>query len=313
VTRLSGISKNTAYLYATLSITFWGVSFVSTKAALEEVSLFPLVAIRFSIGSLFLFFLLLCLREKLTVQFRHLPQLLLLGGIGVFLHQLIQVAALQTTDATAAGWLITLSPIFTAILAIFFLQDKLTKNKVIGMTVAMFGVLLLTSGGNLNSFSTLISWGNVLMIVSALNWAIYSIVLKKMNLPYSSLTITFYTSVIGCLFIFPFAFWDNGLNGLSTISLGVWLHLLFLGIFVSALGYLFWGKALESLDATRVSVFLYLEPLATLIAAIILLNEAILFSTIAGGVIIVLGVIFVNGQVDFIFRRRITKSSDLSK
>ncbi|WP_260869855.1 DMT family transporter [Bacillus thuringiensis] len=304
---LSAKTKKISYLYATLSITFWGVSFVSTKAALTEINLFSLVAIRFAIGSIFLLFLLLLLREKIAIKIRHLPHFMLLAIIGVCIHQFLQVAALQTTDATTAGWLITFSPVFTAILSIFFLHETITKQKTLGMILAILGVLVLTSKGNFNTSSFFAAFGNALMILSTLNWAIYSILLKKLKLPYSSLTITFYTSILGFFMILSPLLQKKAFSELSNISLEVWVHLFFLGIFVSGLGYLFWGKALESLDATRVSVFLYLEPLATLIAAVFILHEAILFSTILGGIMIILGVIFVNGQLDFFRRYKMNK------
>lgn len=76
-----------------------------------------------------------------------------------------------------------------------------------------------------------------------------------------------------------------------------WAHLLFLGVFVSGIGYWYWGKALEVLAASKVSMFLYLEPIATLVAAVFLLQEKVILLSFAGGIIIIIGVIIVNGQL----------------
>lgn len=294
----TSLSKSRSYLYATLSITFWGISFVSTKSVLQEISPYTLIAVRFAIGSLFLFFLLLLRRERFTVSRSHLPRLGLLALIGVFIHQMIQATALQTAEATAAGWLITFSPVFTAVLSVLFLKEKFSLQKSVGIGIAVFGVLLLVSKGHWSNLGALTSYlGNWLMLLSTLNWAIYSIVLKRLSLPYGSVTVTFYTSLIGSLLIAPFFLARQGWNELAHVSFGGWMHLLFLGIFVSALGYLFWGQALEVLDATRVSVFLYMEPLATVLAAMVLLHESLLLTTVIGGILIVLGVATVNGQI----------------
>jgi drug/metabolite transporter (DMT)-like permease len=72
---------------------------------------------------------------------------------------------------------------------------------------------------------------------------------------------------------------------------------LFLGVFVSGIAYWYWGKALEGLEASKVSMFLYLEPITTLIAAVFLLQEKVFIISITGGIIIIIGVIIVNGQL----------------
>jgi len=81
---------------------------------------------------------------------------------------------------------------------------------------------------------------------------------------------------------------------MSSLTGENWTHLLFLGIFVSAVAYWFWGKALEVMEATKVSSFLYFEPLATVIAAVLLLNEPVLLASGAGGMLIIAGVMLVN-------------------
>src|SRR4051812_13358827 len=119
-------SKLTASLYAFISISFWGISFVSTKAVLAELDPFSIVVFRFGIGALFLLLLLLIQRTRLLVSIKYLPHLIVLGILGVFVHQLLQVTALLTIHASSAGWLISFSPIFTVILSVLFLHEKMT-------------------------------------------------------------------------------------------------------------------------------------------------------------------------------------------
>jgi drug/metabolite transporter (DMT)-like permease len=76
-----------------------------------------------------------------------------------------------------------------------------------------------------------------------------------------------------------------------------WSHLIFLGVFVSGIAYWYWGKALEVLEASKVSMFLYLEPITTLIAAVLILHEKVFFINVVGGIVIIFGVIVVNGQL----------------
>ncbi|TWE08584.1 putative membrane protein [Neobacillus bataviensis] len=290
-------SKVTASLYALISISFWGVSFVSTKAVLEKLDPYSIIVFRFGIGALFLLLLLVIQRIRLLVSIKYFPHLIVLGILGVFVHQVLQATALLTINASSAGWLISLSPIFTVILSILFLNEKMDIKKAAGMVLAITGVLLVTTTRSGHSFQFSINIGFFLMIMSTLNWAVYSVLLKSLRIPYPPLLVTFYMSLIGLILTTPFIIRSRGWLSLSLLNHKEWSHMLFLGVFVSGIAYWYWGKALEVLEASKVSMFLYLEPVSTLVAAVLLLQEKVLFISVAGGIIIIIGVIIVNGQL----------------
>jgi drug/metabolite transporter (DMT)-like permease len=290
-------AKLTASIYALLSISFWGVSFVSAKAVLAKLDPYSLLVLRFGLGALFLLMILLLNRYRLRISFKYIPHLVVLGILGVFVHQVLQATALLTINASSAGWLISFSPIFTVILSVLFLHEKMDVKKAIGMVVAITGVFLVTTTRSGHSFEFALNIGFILMILSTLNWAIYSILLKRLHIPYPALLVTFYMSLIGFMLTLPFIIRNRGWESLPTLTQTEWAHLLFLAIFVSGIGYWYWGKALEVLDASRVSMFIYLEPLVTLIAAIFLLHEKFILISAIGGIIIIIGVVIVNGGI----------------
>lgn len=290
-------SKLTASLYALMSISFWGVSFVSTKAVLGKLDPYSLLVIRFGIGAIFLLLLLLMQRNRLIVSITYFPHLMVLGILGVFIHQVLQATALLTIDASSAGWLISFSPIFTVILSILFLHEKMNIPKAVGMVLAITGVVIVTTTRSGQSFQFAMNIGFLLMILSTLNWAVYSVLLKSLKIPYPPLVVTFYMCVLGLILTTPFIIRNSGWESLSLLNHSEWAHLLFLGVFVSGIAYWYWGKALEVLEASKVSMFLYLEPIATLVAAVLLLQEKVLLISVAGGIIIIIGVIIVNGQL----------------
>jgi drug/metabolite transporter (DMT)-like permease len=287
----------TASLYALMSISFWGVSFVSTKAVLGKLDPFSLLVIRFGIGALFLLLLLLLQRHRLKISIKYVPHIMVLGILGVFVHQVLQATALLTINASAAGWLISFSPIFTVILSLLFLHEKMNITKAVGMVLAITGVLIVTSTRSGQSFHFAMNLGFLLMILSTLNWAIYSVLLKSLKIPYPPLVITFYMCLLGLILTTPFIIRNRGWENLTLLDQTEWAHLLFLGVFVSGIAYWYWGKALEVLEASKVSMFLYLEPLATLVAAVLLLHEKVLLISVIGGIIIIIGVVVVNGQL----------------
>lgn len=300
---LSLPSKISASFYATVSVSFWGISFVSTKAVLDKLDPYSLLVIRFGIGALFLLCLLLLKRHSLRLSIIHLPHLIILGILGVFVHQLIQATALISIDASQAGWIISFSPIFTVLLSMAFLHEKMSPPKIAGILLSLCGVLLVTTTGEGKSFHLAMNLGYILMIASTLNWAIYSVLLKRLYIPLPSLVVTFYMSLLGFILTLPFLVRNRGWEQIELLSKGEWAHLLFLGVFVSGVAYWYWGKAHEVLDASKASVFMYLEPVATLLAAMILLHEHILFLSVAGGILIIIGVVFVNGQFVSLFHR----------
>ena len=300
-------AKLTASLYALLSISFWGVSFVSAKVVLQKLDPFSLLVFRFGIGALFLFVILLLSRERLRISFQYIPHLIVLGILGVFVHQVLQATALLTINASSAGWLISFSPIFTVLLSILFLHEKMDVKKALGMLIAITGVFIVTTTRSGHSFEFSMNLGFILMILSTLNWAVYSILLKRLQIPYPALVVTFYMSLIGFLLTIPFLIRNRGWEALPMLTQTDWAHLLFLAIFVSGIGYWYWGKALEVLDASKVTMFIYLEPLVTLIAAIFLLHEKFILISAIGGIIIIIGVAIVNGGLARLVARVILK------
>ncbi|GAB1771806.1 DMT family transporter [Priestia megaterium] len=283
--------------YAIMSISFWGISFVSTKAVLDKLDPYTLLVLRFGIGALFLLVLLVLKRYPLNIPLKYIPHLIVLGILGVFIHQVIQATALLTINASAAGWIISFSPVFTVILSVFFLHEKMTLLKASGIIVAIIGVLLVTTSSNQHSLQLPVNIGYLLMILSTLNWAIYSVLLKKLDIQLPSLVVTFYMCLIGFTLTTPFLVRNKGWEIMPFLTSVEWAHLLFLGVFVSGVAYWYWAKALEVLEASQVSVFLYLEPVATLITAVLLLREKIIPVSILGGVIIIVGVIVANGRL----------------
>lgn len=289
--------KFAASLYAIMSISFWGISFVSTKAVLDKLDPYTLLVLRFGIGALFLLVLLVLKRYPLNIPLKYIPHLIVLGILGVFIHQVIQATALLTINASAAGWIISFSPVFTVILSVFFLHEKMTLLKASGIIVAIIGVLLVTTSSNQHSLQLPVNIGYLLMILSTLNWAIYSVLLKKLDIQLPSLVVTFYMCLIGFTLTTPFLVRNKGWEIMPFLTSVEWAHLLFLGVFVSGVAYWYWAKALEVLEASQVSMFLYLEPVATLITAVLLLREKIIPVSILGGVIIIVGVIVANGRL----------------
>lgn len=173
--------KPAAALKAFLAIAFWAASFVATKIALRDISPLTIVALRFAIGAGVLACFVIGRREFRWPARGDLGWLILLGLNGITLHQLLQSNGLVTTTATNSGWIIALNPVFCALLARLILRESFGKLKVLGLTIALCGAWLVISRGQLSrGLGIPATPGDFLMLLSSPNWALFTVLSKRM-------------------------------------------------------------------------------------------------------------------------------------
>jgi drug/metabolite transporter (DMT)-like permease len=282
-------------LGAFLAVVFWGLSFVATKAALRELSPITLVATRFALGVALLLVLLRARGVPVLPPRELWGSLALMGFVGVFVHQMLQSFALTMTGAISAGWLIGLTPLWSAVLSAWLLRERFPPAKLAGLALGFAGAALVVTRGQLGAARLALpaTKGDLLILASTLNWAVYSVlghpVLKRLG----ATRATAGALLFGWLMLLPLFLARAGWREYAHLSGTGWGAVLFLGIACSGLGYLFWYGALEKVPATAVSALLYLEPLVTLAAGVALLGEQVHLTTMAGGLLVLAGVFLV--------------------
>jgi drug/metabolite transporter (DMT)-like permease len=295
---VSNQNKNrlTAHLKLTTSAVIWGISFIATKVAVAEVPPAVVIWLRFSMAVVILFFFLR-FRGKLTIPpIKEMMYLALLGFIGISLHHWLQSTGLVTAQASTTSWLISTSPIFMALLAWVFLKEKITLTAFSGILLATLGVLLVVSHGKIASIlnGDFGSTGNILVLFSALNWAIFSVLSRPALEKYSALFVLFYATFFGVLFSSIHFISISGWAYINQLSSAGWLAVAFLGIASSFLAYTYWYDGLQIIGATQAGVFIFIEPLVSLVVAAMVLNEEVTLAALLGGSLILLGVWLVN-------------------
>lgn len=280
---------------AFLAIVFWGISFVATKAALAEVSPITVIFTRFAIGVAVLYLILAFRRAPLVPPRDAVPMLLVMGFVGVFVHQLLQSYALTMTSAVNTGWLIGITPIWSALFAAAFLRERFGAIKVAGLVVGFLGALIVITRGEMSGAVLQLpsTRGDLMIVLSTLNWSVYTVLGHRTIRAIGPARATAGGMLFGTIMLAPFFLVSEKWHEWSRLSSIGWVAILFLGIACSALGYLFWYGALEKIEASRVAAFLYLEPLVALVAAVALLREPVTAPTIAGGLVVLAGVLLV--------------------
>ncbi len=275
-------------LLAFVAVVFWGISFVATKAALREISPVTLIFSRFVIGAL----LLLAIVRELPPR-KEWRALAVMGFVGVFVHQMLQAYALTMTTAMNTGWLIGVTPIWSAVLAAIFLRERFGFWKVIGLVGGFAGALLVVTRGEFNAgvIGKPSTTGDLLILLSTINWAVYSVIGHDTIRRLGPRRATSGAMLFGALMLAPFFVARRGWTEIPALTATGWTALLFLAIGCSALGYLFWYGALERVEVSRVAALLYIEPLVTFVAAVTLLGEPIRPVTVLGGALVLASVL----------------------
>jgi drug/metabolite transporter (DMT)-like permease len=287
-----------AYLGLSLTVIFWGASFVALKVLLRELGPAAITVVRFGVGTAFLWIVSAARGHLQRPTKRELLWLAGLGFSGIALHQWLQATGLQTASATVTSWIVASIPVFVALLGWLVLREKMGRGLVGGILLAAGGVTLVVSGGDLRGLiaGTTGTPGDVLIVFSALNWAAFTI-LSKRFMRTSSLrpaTMMLYVMGFGWLFSLAWLGVEGGGEAILRMSAEGWWAMGFLGLACSGLAYLFWYDALDRIDATQAGAFLYFGPLVTAALAWPILGEPIGAAMLAGGAAILIGVWLVN-------------------
>ena len=276
-----------------MAVIFWGTSFIATKILLEEISPVTIIIMRLIIASVLLSSIAVITKRDFKINLKNHSRILLLALIAVF-HLWIQVTGLKYTSASNTGWIIGTAPVFIAIIAFFFLKEKISLIQTGGILVAMAGLLFLVGKGNPLNIDLVKNKGDLLVLSSAFTWGVYSVVNKKISLDYSPLMTILYLFLMMTIIITPFNINSQTLTGVIHLSAIGWVSILFLGLLCSGAAYVIWAYSLREMSSAKVGAFLYFEPFVTVFSAWIFLSEKITFQMILSGIIITIGVVMVN-------------------
>ena len=285
------------YIEVLFAVIVWGASFIATKVGVKEVTPITVVWLRFGMGVFILGIAVAARKEFALPAKNEWGYFALLGFLGITWHQWLQSTGLQTSQASTTAWIVATTPIFMALLGWLILKEKLNWIQVSGIALAALGVLLVVSNGAVSSIFTGnfgAAPGDYLILISALNWAIFSALSRRGLQKHPAARMMFYVMGFGWLFSSILFFGGGNWGEIAKLGSDGWIGVIFLGIFCSGLAYIAWYDALQAIAASQVGAFLYLEPLVAVIVAAAILAEPITWVSIIGGAVILFGVWLVN-------------------
>ncbi|MBN1468042.1 MAG: DMT family transporter [Fusobacteriaceae bacterium] len=278
-------------LLAVFAVFIWGITFISTKILLKVLSPEEILLFRFTIAYLVL--LIICPKRMIVNNFKEEVIFASLGLTGITLYFWIENLALKYTYASNVGLISSTIPIFTALLAHYITKEKKFELRfIIGFLFAIIGIFIIIYNGQILKLNPL---GDLLAVLTAILFAVYSVILKFVRGNYSQIYITKKIFFYGMVFVLPIAYMKNISLNIEVMNFSIIGNLLFLSIIASVLCFIMWNKAVVLIGSVKATNYIYFVPMITMIASNIFLKERITLMMAMGGLLIFIGV-YVNGK-----------------
>ncbi len=278
----------TGHIAALITIVIWGTTFISTKILLIDFTPIEILFFRFLLG---LLVLIIVYPKRLKLKDRKQELTFAAAGLcGICLYYLLENIALTYTMASNIGVIISIAPLFTAVLSHIFMktEEKLKAQFFIGFFVAMVGICLISFNGRELEINFI---GDILAVAAALVWSVYSLLTRKINsYGYNTVQTTRRIFTYGIVFMLPFLFvFDFSLDIQKVVKPEYALNLIYLGIGASALCFVAWNYAVKILGAVKTSVYIYMVPVITVATSVIVLKEKITWASAIGTILTLIG------------------------
>lgn len=277
---------------------FFAINLTAVKH-LTNLSLakpFGINVIRVAVTVILLWLLFLGKPIKEKIEKRDWPRLILCSVTGIAINQLLFLKGLSLTYPIHAALLMLITPILIIFLAAWLLKERIGVMKLIGLTLGIAGALVLITAKETSSNADNIVLGDVLIIINAISYTIYFVLVKPLMLRYNPVVILRWVFTLGLLLVIPFGWrefieipWQN-YGPVDFTCMGL---IVFTGTFFA---YLFNLYGIKSLGASVAGFYIYTQPVFAALIAMVFLHEQITAYKILAAALIFAGVYLTNVQ-----------------
>jgi drug/metabolite transporter (DMT)-like permease len=288
---------------ATLATLIWSGNFIVSRAVFRQIPPISLSFFRWLTASLLIAPFAL---QRFAADFKNFKKNFIylfftaLTGITLF-NSFVYIAGHYSTAINMALIGTTSSPVIATILAAFFLREKISWLRILGMAVCIAGILLLISKGSWQALKNLqVSRGDAWILLGGLMFAIYNTLARKKPEEISPVSFLFAIFTMGTIILFPFFVAENShlLAITQTASINwsgsLTLSIIYLGLGTSVISFLCWNAAIARLGAARTALFGNLIPIFSSMEAVLLLGENITPIHYVSGTLVILGLVLAN-------------------
>lgn len=269
-----------AYFFVVLTAFLFGTMEVACKAAGNQLDPFQLTFLRFAIGGLILlpFAAAELKQNRIKLTAKDILILAGVGALGIPLSMVFFQLGVMNSNAATASVLICINPFFTMVFAHFFTEEKLNRNKFIVLAIGLAGLIFMIKPWNIQEGNTVI--GIVYMLLAAVFFGAYTVAGKVSVQKMGIMAQTSISFILGSLILFIIIL----ITGKPVVAgvTGSFILVLYVGIFVTGLGYYSYFMAIKNSDAATGSLAFFLKPAIAPVMAVIFLKETILWNTYIG-------------------------------
>ena len=279
----------------------WGLGWPAGRVVANDILPFAASWLRYVIATVSFLIFMRMSGQWMFPNRSEWRRIITIGFISTVMYQAFFMFGMQFTAAGDASLMITFNPLFTAILAVIFLSERMHVNLIIGLLMGITGVaILFYYSPNVDlPFSERVL-GNMLIACAALSWACNTILMKRAmtspakaaTKPLNPLELTVWSSVAGLLILTPITVIEALTQGISTPSQSGWVGIVFLALFSTVIAYVWFADGIVRIGASMSALYVYLVPPFGIIGGFVLLGERLgvsllfAFVLITGGVII---------------------------
>lgn len=302
-TKAAGKSRIWIYhLFAVFTVTAWGLSFISTCVLLDN-GLHPIEIYIYRFVIAYVALLAICHDRIWANSLKDEALFVVCGLVAGSVYFISENVALEYTLVSNVSLITSLPPLLTVLLiGLVYKTNRPGKGAYVGSVVAFLGVGLVIFNSSFNMAINPI--GDLLSLLAAFCWAIYSLLLKPLNAHYDARFITRKVFFYGVLTAIPFLLVEPEVASPAVLMKPVVLwNLLFLSAICSLGGYLLWAYAVLRIGAVTAANYLYFQPVITMVFSVVILHESLTPVGLAGCLMILLGV----WLADYLERRTMFK------
>ena len=258
----------------------WGLGFTLAKIGMEQFSALLIMSIRFGIAGLVLVWFT-------KPPWGHMREIFIVALIGSTIQYGLTYNGLKGIDASTAAILVQLEGPILALMGTILLKEKLGLTRAFGMGLAFAGVFIIAGEPRLEGHIDSV----LLLVAGSAVWAVAQIMISRLK-GLSGITILAWVAIMATpqMLLASFIIEDGQWQAITTASLFDWSIIFYLAFIMTVLGYSVWYHLLSSVDVSKVSPFLMLLPITSIIAGMILLDEQFTKAKAIGGVMIMIGV-----------------------
>ncbi|MFZ4546176.1 MAG: DMT family transporter [Bacteroidales bacterium] len=283
------------YLFAVLSMLFWGLSFVWFKIVVKWYEPITIIFLRLVISSILLFVFLLVTQKWQTIKRKHIKYFLLLSFSQPFCYFLGESFGLKHVSSTVASVIIATIPLFSPFAAYYMVREKVTYSVIVGIAFSFAGILLMLINPDLSLNAS--PKGVILLFFAVFSAVAYSVIIRKISHEYNPATIITYQNLIGAIYFLPlFLYFDFEHFITVKPTQELVLAMLQLAFFASTLAYIFYIVAIKGIGMIKANVFTNLIPVFTGLFSFFILGETFTPLKIIGIILVMSGVVLSQSQ-----------------